>query len=81
MQSREGGETTDTDTAFTMSSGEAAGELGVTTQAVRDMARRGELSHEQRTKGTRHYFYFRPADVRAYAAELVAARHLQRSES
>lgn len=76
-----GGETTDTDTAFTMSSGDAARVLGVTPQAVRDMARRGELSHETRTQGTRHYFYFKPDDVRAYADELADARRLQRSES
>lgn len=48
---------------YTLRAGEAARILGVTTQAVRDMARRGDLSHEERFHGSRSRWFFNREEV------------------
>ena len=70
---REGVIITD-DNPYTLSSADAAGVLGVTSQAMRDMARKGEISHEIRARGSRMFFFFRPADVEQLRSERAPRR-------
>lgn len=65
--------TTD-DTQYTLSSAEAGGVLGVTSQAMRDMARKGEINHEIRARGSRMFYFFRPADVEQLRSERAPRR-------
>lgn len=71
-QEQEGGDPTD----YTLTSGEAGKLLGVTSQAMRDLARAGEISHEIRTRRTRAYYFFRREDVEQLAAERRAPKNL-----
>lgn len=57
------------DKEYTLRAGDAAKELRVTTQAVRDMARRGDLSHEVRFFGSRSRWFFNREEVEELARQ------------
>ncbi len=54
---------------YTLRARDAAEKLGVTSQAVRDMARRGELSHEERIYGSRTRWFFNADEVEDLARQ------------